>query len=420
MSTSVTDDLVLAASRGEGRRRRRRDSTTVSVNWITNYAEMSAFIPEWRELYERAGRQNPFASPDWMGPWARNFVPARNLALLAIRRNGELIGLAPWYLRRTGGLLRRLQLLGSGQHSMLTELPQVLNLPGESRSVLRAAVTELFRNSHRWDLFELPLMDDQGWFEPEWLGVEAGWSGQVQHTVTRATNILPLPADKADLQKALKRNLLESIHRSRNRLTRQADSWTVTVHEDVAGIEYALPVLTRLHSARSHMAERRHHLDYLSADGCKEFLSEALCGMAESGRAQILTLDVDGTEIAAQIVLHAADSAYIGFSGVDPDWWTVGAVTLLQLHAAESAIEQGRQTFNLSVGPNLAKLRWSEQIVQHPGFTVSAPRLYSQLAFTAYCAAAAVVSVRREAAYRRVGGRRPSLFKTILRRDHRG
>jgi CelD/BcsL family acetyltransferase involved in cellulose biosynthesis len=220
-----------------------------------------------------------------------------------------------------------------------------------------------------------------------------------------------LPTDKADLQKTLKRNLLESIHRSRNRLTRQADSWTVTVHEDVAGIEYALPVLTRLHSARSHMAERRHHPDYLSADGRKEFLSEALRGIVESGRAQIFTLDVDGTEVAAQLVLHAADSAYLGFSGVDPDWWTVGAVTLLQWHAAESAIEQGRRTFNRSVGPNLAKLRWSEQIVQHPGFAVSAPQLYYQLAFTGYRAAAAVISVRREAAYRRVGGSRPSLFR---------
>jgi CelD/BcsL family acetyltransferase involved in cellulose biosynthesis len=168
------------------------------------------------------------------------------------------------------------------------------------------------------------------------------------------------------------------------------------------------------------MAKGRHHPDYLYADGRKEFLSEALRGMAESGRAQIFTLDVDGTEIAAQIVLHAADSAYIGYSGVDPDWWKVGAVTLLQWHAAESAIEQGRQTLNLSVGPNLAKLRWSEQIVQHPGFIVSAPRLYSQLAFTAYCTAATVISVRREAAYRRVGESRPSPFKAILRRERRG
>lgn len=417
---SVTEAPVLTASGGEGRRRRRRDSTTVSVNWITNYAEMSAFIPEWRELYERGGRQNPFASPDWLVPWAHSFVPERDLALHAIRRNGELIGLAPWYLKRTGGLLRRLQLLGGGQHAMLTELPQILNLPGESRSVLRAAVTELFQSSYRWDFFELPLMDDQGWFEPEWLGVEAGRSGLVQHIVTRASNILPLPTDKADLEKALKRNLLESLHRSRNRLKREANSWTVTVHEDVAGIEHALTVLTRLHSARSNMAERRHHPDYLSADGRKEFLSEAVRSMVESGRAQIFTLDVDGTEIAAQLVLHSADSAYLLFSGVDPEWWKVGAVTLLQWHAAESAIQQGRQTFNLSVGPNLAKLRWSEQIQQHPGFAVCAPRRYSQLAFTGYRVASAVISVHREAAYRRVAGSRPSLFKTILTRGHRG
>lgn len=417
---TMSDAPELTASRGEGRRRRRRDSTTMSVSWITTYAEMSSFVPEWRELHERAGRHNPFASPDWLIPWARNFVPERDLALLVVRRNGELIGLAPWYLKRVGRLLRCFQLLGGGQHAILTEMPQVLALQSESRSVLRAVVAELFQNSHRWDLFELPLMDEQGWFEPEWLGAEAGRSGLVQHTGTRASNILALPMDKGDLQKTLKRNLLESIHRSRNRLERQCDSWTVNVHQDVAGIERALPVLSRLHSARSHMTERRHHPDYLSADGRKEFLSEALRGMADSGRAQIFTLEVDGTAIAAQLVLHAADSAYISFSGVDPDWWKIGAVTLLQWHAAESSIEQGRQTFNLSVGPNLAKLRWSERIVQHPVFVVCAPRRYSQLALIGYRSASAAVSVHREAAYRRVGESGPSVFKTILRRDRRG
>jgi CelD/BcsL family acetyltransferase involved in cellulose biosynthesis len=400
---SVNETSPTPASSGEGRRRRRRDSTTVSVSLITTFSELSSFIPEWHDLYERAGRENPFASPDWLMPWAQHFVPERNLTIAVIRRSGELIGLAPWYMNRSGNVVRRLQLLGTGKYGDLTELPQVLTLPGESRSVLRAVVNELFQNSSKWDLFELPLMDDQGWFEPEWLGREAGRSGLVQHTTTRAANILTLPTDLADLQKTLKRNLLESIHRSRNRLNRQAGSWTVTVHEGVDGVEYALPILTRLHTARSRMAERRQHANHLSSDGGNQFVSEALRGMAKSGRAQILTLDVDHHEVAAQVVLYAADSAYVGLSGVDPDWWQVGAVTLLQWCAAEASITRGHQTFNLSVGPNLAKLRWSEKIVQHPSFVVCAPRRYSQLALTGYRAAAAVHGVRREAAYRRVG-----------------
>lgn len=422
MSVSVTDAATPSASSGEGRRRRRRDSATISVSWITDFSELSAFTPEWRELYERAGRQNPFASPDWLGTWARHFVPERDLAVVAVRRNDELIGLAPWYENRnhTGRLLRRLRLLGSGRHAALTELPQVLTLPGESRSVLRAAVSELFQHSNRWDLFELALMEDQGWFEPEWLGREAGRSGQVHHITTRAANVLALPTDKADLQKMIKRNLLESVHRSRNRLNRQAGSWKVTVHEDVAGIECALPALTRLHSARSQMTDRRHHPDYLAGAGCYEFLSEALRCMARSGRAQIFTLDVDGSQVAAQLVLHAADSAYIGSSGVDPDWWKFGPVTLLQWYAAEAAIERGHQTFNLSVGPNLAKLRWSEHVVQHPGFMVCAPRRYSQLALVGYSAAAGALGVGREAAYRRVGASRRSVLNRVKWRGNHG
>src|SRR5215469_16516421 len=400
----------MPASSGEGRRRRRRDSTTVSVSLITTFPELYSFVPEWHSLHERAGRQNPFASPDWLMPWAQHFVSERNLAIAVIRRGGELIGLAPWYMNRSGKIIRRLQLLGTGTHGDLTEMPQVLTLPGESRSVLRAVVNELFQNSNKWDLFELPLMEDQGWFEPEWLGKEAGRSGLAQHTVTRATNILTLPADLADLQKTIKRNLLESIHRSRNRLNRQAGSWTVTVHEDVDGMEYALPILTRLHTARSRMADRHQHADHLSANDRHEFVSDALRGMAKSGKAQIFTLDVDNHEVAAQLILYAADSTYVGLSGVDPDWWQVGAVTLLQWYAAEASIARGNQTFNLSVGPNLAKLRWSERIVQHPAFVVCAPRRKSQLALAGYRAAAAVNGVRREAAYRSEGGGRRSVL----------
>ena len=57
-------------------------------------------------------------------------------------------------------------------------------------------------------------------------------------------------------------------------------------------------------------------------------------------------------------------------------------MTLLALHAAEVAVRQGHREFNLSVGPSVSKLRWSEQIRQHPEFLVCGPRWSSRLAFT--------------------------------------
>lgn len=386
-----------SGSDGGGKRRRRRDKSTLSVARITTFADAKELAGEWRSLHETAGPRNPFASPDWLVPWAEHFVPERDLLLMAVRRNGTLIGLAPWYFRGGRRIPRRLQLLGSGRHDALTELPQVLAAPGEARSVLRAVVNDLSENSAEWDWFELPIQADQGWFEPEWLTGAVGAQGLVQHKTTRAEVVLDLPADVSSLHKGLKRNLLESTHRARNRLNRAEVPWSVTVHEGADGVREAVSALARLHAARAGIDGRRRHPDQLAVEARMDFLRDALPRMARSGQAQILTLDVNGEPIAAQLLLMAPETAYLSLSGVDPAWWQVGPVTLLQLRAAEMAIEQGRSTFSLSVGPSVAKLRWSEQVKQHPEFIVCGPRRSSRAEFAGFRAMAAVAAVHREA-----------------------
>src|SRR5450756_3014280 len=141
------------------------------------------------------------------------------------RRDRALVGLAPWYFKRVRGLPCRLHLLGSGRHDALTELPQILTAQGESRSVLRAVLGEWSRAAAEWDWLELPIMAEQGWFEPEWLTGGVGERGLVQHKTTRAAVTLDLPVDVPALHRGLKRNLLESTHRARNRLNRSQSPW---------------------------------------------------------------------------------------------------------------------------------------------------------------------------------------------------
>ena len=389
-----------------GRRRRRRDTSNLLVTRISAFSEVADIYQDWRELYISGSQGNPFASPDWLLPWARHFVPERDLVMLAVRRDGSLIGLAPWYLKRGYPRLRRLQLLGSGRHDVLTELPQVLTAPGEARSVLRAVMNEWSQAADEWDWLELPILDEQGWFEPEWLTGVVSERGLVQHKTTRAAVVLDLPEDVPALHRGLKRNLLESTHRARNRLDRAEGPWAVTAHSDQDDVRRMLPTLARLHAARAHLAGRPRHPDQLAASTRLAFLEEALPLMAATGQAQILTLDVAGDAVAAQLVLRAPDATYLGMSGVHPEWWHVSAVTVLQLHAAEAAVRLGHRTFNLSVGPSVAKLRWSEQIRQHPEFIVCGPRRSSRAAFTGYRLAATAAAVRREASRHQQAGKR--------------
>lgn len=387
-----------------GRRRRRRDGTSLTVRHVRSHAEAAALADEWQALYRVAGRDNPFAAPDWLLPWARHFVPEPDLDIFAVYRDQALVGVAPWYFKRRAPLPPRLQLLGSGRHDALTELPQVLTTLGEARSVLRVVIGEWARQADDWAWLELPLTIDQGWLEPEWLAGTPVERGIVQHKTTRAAVVLDLPSDVPALHRGLKRNLLESTHRARNRLDRSGKPWAITAHEDASGIASALPVLARLHAARAQLTGRKSHPDQLWLAARRAFLDEALTAMAARRQAQILTLDVAGTPVAAQLVLTAPEGSYLGLSGVDPRWWHVSPVTLLQLRAAELAVEQGQPTFNLSVGPSVSKLRWSEQVRQHPEFLVCGPRWSSRFAYTGYRMIAAAAAVHRESQRHRTTG----------------
>ena len=155
-------------------------------------------------------------------------------------RPGHLRGVAGPEAHRPRALVRqahaplppRLQLLGSGRHDALTELPQVLTTQGEARSVLRAVIREWARQAGDWAWLELPLTVDQGWFEPEWLTGTPAERGLVEHKTTRAAVVLDLPSDVSALHHGLKRNLLESTHRARNRLDRSGKPWAIAAHEE--------------------------------------------------------------------------------------------------------------------------------------------------------------------------------------------
>ena len=382
-----------------GRRHRKKDGSSLSVERITTLAEAEEIRPAWRDLHDRSESCNPYASPDWLIPWARHFVRDRELALLAVYRNGTLIGMAPWYVRRVGPF-GQVHMLGTGGHDHLTELPQVLTAPGEARSVLRAALQHWSEAPGAWDWLELPMLEEQGWFEPEWL-TDLGDRCFVQHKLTRPSVVLTLPPDVATLHRTMKRNLRESTHRARNRLDRAGRPWAVTAYAGEDDIRKALTVLAELHAARADLAGRRRHSDHLGVPEHRDFLADALGAMASQDQAEILTLDVEGVPVAAQLVLRAPASTYLGPSGVDPAWWKFSPVTLLQLSAAESAVERGHREFNLSTGPVVAKLRWSEQVVQNPEFVVCGPRGRSRAAFTAYRAVSAIAAVERDAAFHR-------------------
>jgi CelD/BcsL family acetyltransferase involved in cellulose biosynthesis len=380
------------------------------ISPLTTLEDVERLRPEWSELYSSSGVSNPFAHPDWLIAWSRHFVAPSGLYILAVRSGGRLVGVAPLCRRSVsvlGSRVTAIRTLGGGRSSPLVEMPQVLAAPDHSRRVLRAVVGHLCERSHEWDWTELDLGPTQGWFEREWIPRRGPGSGcVVMHKATRAFVLLRLPPTWEELRAGLKRNVKESIRRGTNRLGRgEAHEWRVVEPDgSPQSLERSLAALVQLHRARARLHGTERHADYFADPQQEAFLYDVGRRLHPAGVFTPLVLEVDGAEVAARLVLETHDGAFLSVSGSDPAWWHYNVGTTLLALALRRAIERGQRVANLSQGPDVSKLRWSEELEYSQSFLIVGDRLRSRLAFAAFWHLRAEY-MRRDDRQRQVGGR---------------
>jgi CelD/BcsL family acetyltransferase involved in cellulose biosynthesis len=318
-------------------------------------------------LHRLARPGSPFEHPGWSGAWARHFVPDGDRECVAVRDGaGGLIGFAPLYrrTRRWAGVsMTEVRPLGTGRRDGLTEVVQVLARPESTREVLRAVVRHV-EGLAGWTWFQLSLAPGQGWLVPQWL--ERPDEAMILHRAARPCVLMPHPpADPS----ALKRNVRESVRRSRNRARGVGGLSTrvLTGPDEVAG---ALAGLVGLHRERSLMAGKVEHADLLDHRAERDFLADAVRSLAEERLARIHVAELDGRMVAGQLVLSAGTTDYNSVSGLDPVHWELGLNTLLIFEAMSTAAELRRRALNLSTGPDTAKTRWSETVEVYHDFAI--------------------------------------------------
>lgn len=96
-------------------------------------AALRALEAEWWALWRRTPSATPFQSPAWLLPWWQAFAPGELFAV-TVRRNGDLVGLAPLYIE-DGAHGRRLLSLGISVSDYLDVL-----LDGETAEATGAAL----------------------------------------------------------------------------------------------------------------------------------------------------------------------------------------------------------------------------------------------------------------------------------------
>lgn len=299
------------------------------IDFAHDEAALAALEPDWWELWRACPAATPFASPAWLLPWWAAFRPGQ-LATVAIRQDGRLVGLAPLWLE-DGPLGRRLLPLGIG----ITDHLDVLlhpDAPGAG-----TALVEAVRSSPDWDAWSLEeLSGDAMALRLPLLDAEVA-----DHS---ACPVLFL--DGEHVPAAKRRKLRMSLNRVAKR------DGQVAVPTDIHSF---CDNLIRLHGARWR---ERGEAGVLDDPAVRRFHETALPGLAEAGLARLFTLTIEDQVAGAYYGLHHRGRAYAYLGGFDPAFAFESPGTVLMGHAIEVARREDAREFDLLRGQEPYKYEW--------------------------------------------------------------
>ncbi len=320
-------------------------TSAIDTRLIREADELMALMPQWWALWRCIPSATPFQSPAWLLPWWENFAPGE-LYSAAAYRDGQLVGLAPFYLE-TGSLGRRLLPIGISISDYLDVLVDPACEQEAGQALTRVMSDEDARAD--WELPELRL-------EAQALALPCPSDFEEVSEQGKSCPYLPLPPRADDLRAALPPRKRRSLAMNRNRAERRGP---LTFHSiaDMAP-EALLAELIRLHASRW---ESRGEPGVLCDARVKAFHESALPGLVAAGLARLYALRIGEVIAAAYYGFIHNGSAYGYLTGIDPTFAHESPGTLLLAHAMEEAIREGTREFDFLRGGEAYKYGWGAQ-----------------------------------------------------------
>jgi CelD/BcsL family acetyltransferase involved in cellulose biosynthesis len=168
---------------------------------------LESVLPEWEELFRADPEATPFMSPEWARAWWPTWGGSGRPWIVAVRENGQLVGLAPFILRRRGPL----RVLGRpGSHPS----QDVLARPRLRPDVAGAVTAEIASRRKEWDLLAISSF-------PEDSAIERSMRQRGLHVRQRRTATYPrieLPGSFDEYLESLPRKRRKDLRRHLRRL----------------------------------------------------------------------------------------------------------------------------------------------------------------------------------------------------------
>ena len=315
----------------------------LEVSELTSLADLESLRPEWRDLWRRCPTATPFQSPAWLIPWWRQFGGSE-LAALAVRADGKLIGLAPFFIWHDPPL-RKVVPVGAG----ITDYLDVLFAPGTEQDGATAVFAHLEETPRRWDVIWSPdLRQDSVLFSCD---CPAGWGDA--KTASELCPVLQLPQGVDQLPEAVPDGKFRKLRYYRRRIAKlggltveRADSETLATLFDG---------LVALHTAEW---EAKGQPGMLAEPAVLAFHREVVAAMLADGMLRLNGFRFEGRLVASLYAFAGHHRVYAYLGAYDPSLAQLGLGTVSVGTAIEEAADEGALEFDFLRGREQHKYSW--------------------------------------------------------------
>ncbi len=233
------------------------------VACIQSIEDFKALKEDWNKLVGESINPNPFILWEWMFTWWEVYHQKSKdkLALLTLYNDGELVALAPFYIKSVNPFIKSLKLLGEGENEVdaaVTTYPDII-VKEQYRKQSISVFSEVLKGST-----EIPFSFNFACFNliHEDSVLEALGQCLTDRYVTLKNHsenqfVINLPEDEDQYFEGLSKSTRKQFRMKLNRIKKAGDIEITSVAELKSGLE----TVEGLHRARWHHSEDSNIFD---------------------------------------------------------------------------------------------------------------------------------------------------------------
>lgn len=332
----------------------------LQVDVITDTARFFGLDKEWQSLHERCATRSYSTSWEWLYTWWEVFQQDRELRILTARIDGALVGIAPLVLRDlgwAGGRIRRLELLGTGEHGadeILSEYLDWILEPGLEHDLITAFWSTL-ASVPEWDQIQLASVPAQSRLRRHLRDAAADAALPLKEQERPEAIIVDLSPTGEEFLASQSRKMREDLRRHRRMLEQRGEVRLVRA-DTAEQLADMFPVFSRLHQALWRSRGKPGCFASSRFSRFHELVSKRLFGR---GLVDLTLMTCAGEPVSARYGFPFGRRMFEYQSGFDPSWDSRISLATVSTHMCmESAMARGFTQYDLGEGPRPYKLRW--------------------------------------------------------------